>query len=263
MRYFIELSYFGKKYHGWQRQPNAITVQEVIEDALSTILQKQILIMGAGRTDAGVHATQMFAHFDWEDQEKNFTAFLQKKKIGKGTIKDFVYKLNNLLPADIVIKNITEVLAEAHSRFDATSRSYMYRIARIKNAFTKDHAYTFRYELNVEAMNEAAGILLDYKDFECFSKSKTDVNTYLCDITKAYWEIQDTELIFHITANRFLRNMVRAIVGTLLEIGQEKKPVAWMHEVIAAKDRAQAGSSVPGKGLYLTSIIYPHTILKN
>ncbi|TVZ50971.1 tRNA pseudouridine(38-40) synthase TruA [Dokdonia sp. Hel_I_53] len=259
MRYFIELSYFGKKYHGWQRQPNAITVQEVIENALSTILQKQILIMGAGRTDAGVHATQMFAHFDWENE--NFIDFLKSKKIGKGTINDFIYKLNNLLPVDIVIKQIVEVKDEAHSRFDAISRSYIYRIVRSKNAFTTDHAYTFKHNLNIKAMNEAASVLLDYNDFECFSKSKTEVNTYLCDITEAYWEIKEDEIIFHITANRFLRNMVRAIVGTLLEIGQEKKPVEWIHHVIATKNRAYAGSSVPGKGLYLTAIKYPNTIL--
>lgn len=256
MRYFIELSYFGKNYHGWQRQPNAVTVQETIEVALSTLVGKSTTIMGAGRTDAGVHAAQMYAHFDWYSSEDKSDFFTPSG------LKKLTQKLNNFLPPAIVISSIFEVPEESHTRFDAISRSYFYRISRGKNAFTIDQAYAYKYPLDINAMNEAAAILLDYKDFECFSKSKTDVNTYLCDITEVYWEIKDNELIFHITANRFLRNMVRAIVGTLLMIGQGKKPVSWIHDVIATKDRSQAGSSVPGHGLYLSDIKYPTTIVK-
>lgn len=251
MRYFIELSYFGKHYHGWQRQPNAVTVQETIEKALSTILRKPLLIMGAGRTDTGVHALQMYAHFDWEEKE-GITAY---------PIEQLTQKLNNFLPQDIVIASIFKVPKEAHTRFDAVSRSYIYRLSKGKNAFTPDHAYYFKYPLDIEAMNEAAQILLTYTDFECFSKSNTDVRTYLCDIKEAYWKEQDGELRFYITADRFLRNMVRAIVGTLLEIGQHKKPISWMHDVIKTKNRSQAGTSVPGHGLYLSKISYPKDII--
>ena len=253
MRYFIELSYFGKDYHGWQRQPNAVTVQETIEKALSIILRKPLQIMGAGRTDAGVHATQMYAHFDWDGDQLS----------DEEGIKNLTHKLNRFLPQDIAIKDIFQVHNDAHTRFDATSRSYVYRIAKRKNPFTSDHAHTLRYQVDFDKMNKAALILLDYKDFECFSKSKTEVNTYLCDITRATWIETEDEYHFHITANRFLRNMVRAIVGTLLEIGEGKKEVAWMHDVITGKSRSQAGTSVPGHGLYLTAIIYPNTIYKD
>lgn len=246
----MELSYFGKHYHGWQRQPNAVTVQQTIEQALTTILRRSVLIMGAGRTDTGVHATQMFAHFDWDDSSFGIAATLQK----------FVYKVNSLLPPDIAIHKIFKVCTQAHTRFDATHRSYTYRIAKHKNPFSTDYAYSLHYAIDMDVMNQAAALLLDYKDFECFSKSNTEVNTYLCEVTKAVWIETKDEYHFHITANRFLRNMVRAIVGTLLEIGQGKKPVNWMHEVIAQKSRSQAGSSVPGHGLYLTEIMYPETI---
>ncbi len=249
MRYFIELSYFGKDYHGWQRQPNAITVQETIEKALSTILRKPILIMGAGRTDAGVHATQMYAHFDSSSDLSQ-----------DNTLKNLTYKLNRFLPPAIAIHRIFKVRDGAHTRFDAISRSYLYRIAKHKNPFSTEQAHALSYPIDLASMNEAASALLDYEDFECFSKSKTAVNTYLCDITRAQWLETEDEYHFHITANRFLRNMVRAIVGTLLEIGQGKKPVSWIHEVIKGKRRSQAGSSVPGHGLYLTEIIYPETI---
>lgn len=250
MRYFIELSYFGKDFHGWQRQPNAITVQETIETALSTILREPVKIMGAGRTDTGVHATQMYAHFDWEDP-----AFAKAEHL-----KGLTHKLNRLLPSSIAIHQIFKVQDDAHTRFDATKRSYLYRISKHKNPFSSDQAHTLKNRVDLNAMNAAAAILLEYKDFECFSKSKTDVNTYLCDITRAEWLETEDEYHFHITANRFLRNMVRAIVGTLLEIGEGKKSVDWMHEVITGKSRSKAGVSVPGHGLYLTEILYPETI---
>lgn len=245
MRYFIELSYDGKCYHGWQRQPNANTVQQVLEEALSTLLRTNMQVVGAGRTDAGVHAKQLYAHFDYEN------AILTEQ---------LVYRLNAFLPEDIAVINIRKVNSEAHARFNATARSYDYWVVQQKNPFYKDSAHLVREQLNVKAMNAAAKLLVTYTDFECFSKSNTDVKTYLCSISKAEWKISNDKLIFTITADRFLRNMVRAIVGTLLEIGLEKKPVAWIHEVIKSKDRGKAGVSVPAKGLYLTKVDYPEEI---
>ncbi len=248
MRYFIQLSYNGFPYHGWQRQPNAITVQQTLEEALSTLLRKPITIVGAGRTDTGVHASMMYAHMDIEN------AF------AKADLDELTYKLNSFLPPSIAITKIIPVTEEAHTRFDATSRSYLYRISPIKNPFTKEAAYYYKLPLDIQKMNAASKILLDYKDFECFSRSNTDVRTYLCTIIEASWKIVDTEYQFTITADRFLRNMVRAIVGTLLEIGQNKKPVSWMHEVIRGKNRSLAGASAPAHGLYLTTITYPKNI---
>ncbi|GGG51523.1 tRNA pseudouridine synthase A [Croceivirga lutea] len=202
-------------------------------------------VVGAGRTDAGVHAKQLYAHFDYEN------AILSEQ---------LVYRLNAFLPEDIAVINIRKVNSEAHARFNATARSYDYWVVQQKNPFYKDSAHLVREQLNVKAMNAASKLLATYTDFECFSKSNTDVKTYLCSISKAEWKISNDKLIFTITADRFLRNMVRAIVGTLLEIGLEKKPVAWIHEVIKSKDRGKAGVSVPAKGLYLTKVDYPEEI---
>lgn len=251
MRYFIELSYFGKPYHGWQKQPNAVTVQQTIEEALSTILRFPTTIMGAGRTDTGVHAKQMFAHFEILNEVEAL------RKAGLKNVKELSHKLNRFLPASIAIHNISKVQEGAHTRFDALSRTYRYRVSEIKNPFTTDQAYFCKYDLDIESMSEAAKILLDYTDFECFSKSNTEVNNYLCTITESYWEERENELHFVITANRFLRNMVRAIVGTLVEIGRGKHPVSWMHEVLTSKDRSLAGASAPAHGLYLERIVYP------
>ena len=256
VRYFIELSYLGKDFHGWQRQPNASTVQETLENALTTILRKPIQITGAGRTDTGVHASQMYAHFDWEIEEGG-SAF------AKAYLTTLTDKLNAFLPQSIAIARIFEVSRESHARFDAISRSYLYRIAKTKNPFTPDLAYRCRFDLDLAAMNAAAERLLHHTDFACFSKSNTAVKTHLCEVTEARWEETEDEYIFYITANRFLRNMVRAIVGTLLEIGRKKQPVSWMDEVIASRDRSQAGTSVPGHGLYLTHIAYPKQIKTN
>lgn len=247
MRYFIELSYFGKPYHGWQRQPNASSVQQTIEEALSTLLRTTIEIVGAGRTDSGVHAKQLYAHFDHSSEID---------------CSDLSYRLNAFLPDTISVKKIFEVHAEAHARFDATSRSYEYWIVQEKNPFFKDTAHFIREPLNFEAMNAAAKLLMDHNDFECFSKSNTDVKTFLCKIEKAKWIVQDDKMVFTITADRFLRNMVRAIVGTLLEIGRNKKPIDWMTAVIESKNRSDAGASVPAKGLYLTKVEYPDSIHK-
>ncbi|MCM4154779.1 tRNA pseudouridine(38-40) synthase TruA [Gramella sp. AN32] len=247
MRYFIELSYFGKAYHGWQNQPNAISVQQMIEESLSKVLRNKIEITGAGRTDAGVHAKQMFAHFD-------FTEKLDEEIL--------VYKLNSMLPKDIAIANIFEVTEDAHARFDAVSRSYAYQIIQKKSAFEFGNSWFVNQELDIEKMNEASDVLLNYKDFKSFSKTRTDVKTFDCDITEAKWISEEDHLIFTISADRFLRNMVRAIVGTLVEIGQNKYPVAHMKEVIESKDRSIAGASVPAHGLYLTGITYPDSIFK-
>ncbi|WP_026914386.1 tRNA pseudouridine(38-40) synthase TruA [Christiangramia portivictoriae] len=245
MRYFLKLSYFGKAYHGWQNQPDSISVQEVIEQNLGKVLPFSVAIVGAGRTDAGVHAREMFAHFD-TSEELN--------------CEELAYKLNSMLPKDIAISEVFPVAKEAHARFDAVARSYEYHLLQYKDVFAYERAWFFRYELDLEKMNEAAEILKRYSDFQCFSKSRTDVHTYNCRIDDARWESKNGKLIFHITADRFLRNMVRAVVGTLLEIGQGKQPVDYMHEVIKSKDRGKAGTSVPAHGLYLTRIKYPETI---
>ncbi len=245
MRYFLELSYNGKAYHGWQNQPNAISVQEVIEKALSTVLRETIAIVGAGRTDAGVHAKQMFAHFDTE------------QVFEEGNLK---FKLNSFLPKDVAIHDIFKVTPEAHARFDALSRTYLYRISLQKDAFNFDYAYNFKNDLDLDKMNEASKILLKYIDFECFSKSNTDVNTFNCSVMKAEWTQQDNELHFVIKADRFLRNMVRAIVGTMINIGVGKIEVEELHNIITSKNRSEAGFSVPAHALYLTKIEYPKEI---
>tara|TARA_R110000868_G_scaffold12202_1_gene59039 strand:+ start:238 stop:999 length:762 start_codon:yes stop_codon:yes gene_type:complete len=246
LRYFIELSYNGSGYHGWQNQPNGITVQEVVETALSTLLNEPVAIMGAGRTDAGVHASQMFAHFD--------TAIVFEAH-------DLIFKLNSFLPNDIAIATIFEVKPEIHARFYALSRTYLYRVSVNKNVFTFNDSFFVKQALDVDKMNAASKILLEYKDFQCFSKSKTDVKTYHCDIMQAEWMVKDDELHFVIKANRFLRNMVRAIVGSMINIGLGKMDVDELHTIIKSKNRSEAGFSVPAHGLYLTNIEYPKDII--
>ncbi|MEP1487244.1 MAG: tRNA pseudouridine(38-40) synthase TruA [Algibacter sp.] len=245
MRYFIKLSYNGGAYHGWQIQPDAISVQEVIEKALSTLLNETISIMGAGRTDTGVHATEMYAHFDTAVDLDD---------------SNIVYKLNSFLPKDIAINLVFKVNDEAHTRFNAISREYLYRIALTKNVFTSDHVFFVKQNLDIDKMNEAAKILFEYKDFQCFSKTNTDVKTYNCDVMKAEWFYENDELHFVIKANRFLRNMVRAIVGTMINIGIGKIEVEELHRIIKSKNRSEAGFSVPAHALYLTKIEYPKDI---
>lgn len=245
MRYFIELSYNGKEYHGWQNQPKDISVQEVIETALSTLLKEKISISGAGRTDTGVHATQMFAHFDTD------VVFVTS---------DLIFKLNSFLPSDVAIYDVFKVKADAHTRFNALSRKYLYRISLRKNVFNVDKSYYVKKPLNVDKMTQATKILFQYKDFQCFSKSNTDVKTYYCDIMQAEWFLENDELHFVIKADRFLRNMVRAIVGTMIQIGLEKINVEDLHDIIKSKNRSEAGFSVPGQALYLTEVKYPESI---
>lgn len=243
MRYFIEFSYNGTNYHGWQIQPNAITVQEVLNKNLSLLLKEEIYTIGAGRTDTGVHAKQMYAHFD-----SSSTFDLQL----------LAHKLNALLPKDVAIHQIIAVSTDAHARFDATSRTYQYHIHTQKNVFNKDLSWQYLYPLDIFKMNQAAQLLLNFTDFQCFSKVHTDVNTFNCKITHAQWTVKNQELTFTITADRFLRNMVRAIVGTLVNVGLNKVSIPEFVSIIESKNRNKAGFSVPAHGLFLTEITYPY-----
>lgn len=248
MRYFIELAYKGTNYHGWQIQPDADSVQETLNKALSMLLKTDIDIMGAGRTDSGVHAKQMFAHFDFNEEIES---------------KQLIYKLNSFLPKDIVIFDIFKVADEAHARFDASKRTYEYHIHTRKDAFENDGSYQFNLPLDLDKMNEACALLSKHTDFECFSKVHTDVNTFNCTIFEANWtrgaaKQEVHKIVFTISADRFLRNMVRAIVGTLISIGTEKINLSDFEKIIKSKDRSQAGYSVPAHGLYLTKIEYPY-----
>ena len=248
MRYFIQLSYDGTNYHGWQLQENACSVQEVVEDALQIAVRGKVELVGAGRTDTGVHAAFYIAHFDSELES------LANEKT--------VFKLNCLLPDDIAVQKIFQVKPDAHARFDATYREYQYCISRCKDPFTINYADRENRKLDLAKMNEAAQTLFDYSDFTSFSKLGSDVKTNNCVIHKAYWEEKGDQLIFTIRADRFLRNMVRAIVGTLLEVGLGKKSVQEFRAVIEKKDRSTAGASVAAKGLLLVDIGYPDTIGK-
>ena len=242
MRYFLEFAYKGTHYHGWQYQPNAISVQETLNKALTTLFKKEIDLVGAGRTDTGVHAKQMFAHFDLEESID---------------IPFYIHKLNSFLPKDIAILNIYLVHDDAHARFDAIKRTYEYHIHTKKDAFESDDSWYYQNELNIDKMNEACKILFNHSDFECFSKVNTDVNTFNCTIYEANWTQVNSRLVFTISADRFLRNMVRAIVGTMVNIGLEKISVDHLTEIIESKDRNKAGFSVPAQGLYLTKVEYP------
>lgn len=247
MRYFLEIAYNGKDFSGWQIQPNAPTVQEAIEKVLSTVLRRKTAVTGAGRTDAGVHALQMFAHFDVDEPPPENI--------------DWKHKLNSMLPSSIAVKNILPVRENAHARFDAVSRSYIYIIGKEKNPFKTGLYYKYNVQLNVEVMNEAAALLLHYTDFTSFSKLHTDTFTNNCKVTEAFWRQETSnELVFHIIADRFLRNMVRAIVGTLLLVGRGKISVAEFEEIIKQKNRGLAGASAPAEGLFLEKVTYPPEI---
>lgn len=243
MRYFIELAYKGTNYHGWQIQPDADSVQETLNKALSTLLNSSIDIVGAGRTDTGVHAKQMFAHFDYENEIDSH---------------QFIHKLNSFLPKDIVIYTIHKVSDESHARFDATKRTYEYHIHTKKDAFDNEGSYQFNLPLNLDKMNEACSILFKHNDFECFSKVNTDVRTFNCVIFEANWKRNENKIVFTICADRFLRNMVRAIVGTMISVGTDKISLIDFEKIIESKDRSQAGFSVPAHGLYLTKIEYEY-----
>lgn len=245
MRYFLEIAYNGEAYCGWQRQPNAMSVQQVIEEALGKLLGEELSIVGAGRTDTGVHAKQLFAHFDTEMAIDT---------------NHLVYRLNSFLPKDIAIRSLFPVTAEAHARFDAISREYEYHIVFEKDPFQSGLAYLLHRKPDIAIMNEGAGVLFNYEDFKCFSRSKTDVKTYHCKIQKAHWKETESGMVFTIQADRFLRNMVRAIVGTLLDVGYGKTSIEEIHTIIKSRDRGRAGASAPAHGLFLTKVDYPETI---
>lgn len=240
-RFFIELSYDGTNYHGWQLQPNAVGVQEVLNKALSTVLRQPIETLGCGRTDTGVHAKQFFAHFD--------TAGVKLKN-------DLLRSINAILPPDIAVKRVFPVAPDAHARFDATLRSYEYHIHFNKDPFKHNHSWLLRDEPDIERMNQAAKMIIEYTDFSCFSKSNTQTKTNNCKISRAEWVKTDGGIVFHISADRFLRNMVRAIVGTLLQVGRHEIEPYQVRPIIQSKNRSKAGVSVPACGLYLTEVVY-------
>lgn len=245
-RYFIELAYDGTNYHGWQIQPNGSSVQETLMKALATFLRQEVEVVGAGRTDAGVHARRMMAHFDID------------RELDGAQVTD---KLNRLLPPDISVYRVVPVKPDAHVRFDATYRKYQYHVTTCKDPFSRQYAWRLFHPLDFEKMNEAARTLFDYTDFTSFSKLHTDVKTNNCRIMHAEWtQVSDTEWVFTIQADRFLRNMVRAVVGTLVEVGRGKLSIDGFRRVIEQKDRCSAGSSVPGHALFLVDVGYPEEL---
>lgn len=243
MRYFIEFSYKGTNYSGWQKQNNAISVQQKLDEALTLILRETIESVGSSRTDTGVHAEQQYAHFDTNQPIKDCNVL--------------TYRLNSLLPFDIAIHRTFAVEDTAHSRFDASYRRYEYRIVKRKNPFLHNESHIFHKPLNIQLMNEAALLLFKYKNFESFSKLHTQVNNFLCEITEAEWFEKGGILIFSVKSNRFLRGMVRALVGTLLEVGTGKKSIADFEKIIQAQDRSKAGAQAPAEGLFLVEVGYP------
>jgi len=246
-RYFIFLAFEGTNYHGWQMQPNAFTVQQTLENALSLIFGEKISLTGAGRTDTGVHAAIFCAHFD-------------SYKDNIDSDKKLIFRLNNFLPADIAIKSVKKVIPEANARFSAISRTYQYYIQKTKNPFKQQWSWHINYPLNVLLMNTACGILKEYTDFTSFCRLHSDAKTNICNISSAEWVENENEIIFSITANRFLRNMVRAIVGTMVDLGAGKINLENFKKIIEDKDRCKAGMSAPAKGLFLTDINYPENI---
>lgn len=237
-RYFIEISYKGTHYNGWQKQPNAITVQQLLDSKLSLILGEETETVGTGRTDTGVHARHFTAHFD------------HSKTISAEFCDKMVYKLNRMLPHDIAVFRIKKVKDDAHARFSAISRSYEYHICREKDPFLHNFSWVITRAIDYNLLQESAALLLDYNDFECFSKTNTQVKNYLCQLSKANWRKQDNVWIFSIESNRFLRNMIRSIVGTMVSVGLGKITTEEFRNIIESKKRPQTGVSAPGSGLY-------------
>lgn len=242
MRYFITFSYDGTAYHGWQIQPHSVTVQEELQKALSTLMRKPMEVVGAGRTDTGVHARKMIAHFDHDEVLD---------------CPQLVYKLNKLLPRDIAVQHVELVADDMHARFSAKSRTYHYYVHLDKNPFLRSYSWQVYGNPDFELMNRAARVLMEYKDFTSFSKVNTDTKTNDSTITEARWDrVGEDQWRFTVTANRFLRNMVRAIVGTLMEVGRGRMTIEQLRSVIEAKDRCRAGDSVPGNALFLVEVLY-------
>ncbi len=244
MRYFIDISYFGKNYHGWQSQENAITIQEILDKSLSTILKTEIKSLGSGRTDTGVHAMSQVAHFDFNGN----------------IIENFLYRINSLLPSDISINSINGVKENISARFDAISREYIYKIHTKKSPFLNDYSYYYKSDIDIELLNKACDIIKKFKDFQTFSKVKTDVNNYNCNVSYAAIEKENNSYFFKVTSNRFLRGMVRAIMGTLFEINENKIELEFLEDIIIKKERKLAGPSVPAHGLYLNKVLYEEDI---
>ena len=244
MRYFVDISYFGKNYHGWQTQENAITIQEILDKSLSTILKTEIKSLGSGRTDTGVHAMSQVAHFDFNGN----------------IIENFLYRINSLLPSDISINSINGVKENVSARFDAISREYIYKIHTKKSPFLNDYSYYYKREIDIELLNKACDIIKKFKDFQAFSKVKTDVNNYNCNVSYAAIEKENNSYFFKVTSNRFLRGMVRAIMGTLFEINENKIELEFLEDIIIKKERKLAGPSVPAHGLYLNKVLYEEDI---
>jgi tRNA pseudouridine38-40 synthase len=266
-RYFLELAFNGTRYHGWQVQPNAVAVQQKLNEALAILLRQPVETTGAGRTDTGVHARQLFVHLDTpaeasqppkggagddlQHQQGSSSPFR-----GRGSLE--LISLNALLPHDIAVKRIIPVHADAHARFDATLRSYEYHIHFHKDPFRQNFSWQVKGELDVELMNKATQIMMEYTDFSCFSKSNTQVKTNNCKISRAEWVYNKDGLVFHVSADRFLRNMVRAIVGTCMMVGRKEIEPNGIRQIIESKNRSNAGASVPACGLYLTEVKYPY-----
>lgn len=248
MRYFIEIAYKGANYHGWQVQQNAVSVQEVLQKSIAQLWPEITEVVGSGRTDTGVHALQQFAHFEGSEAILN---------------QETLYRLNGLLPHDIAVKALYQMKEAAHARFDAVARSYQYRIHRIKDPFVKGLSYYYSRELNLSLMNKAAALLLEHQNYQCFSKVKTQVNNYSCAISQAEWKLENDQLTFYVSANRFLRGMVRAMVGTLLEVGLERCSLEEFENILATDDRTKAGPSVAPEGLFLSRVEYPTEIFIN
>jgi tRNA pseudouridine38-40 synthase len=240
-RYFLEVSYKGTAYSGFQLQKNTgKTIQAEVEKAFAVLQREEVPMTGSSRTDAGVHALQNYFHFDYEGEIH----------------PQFLYKLNAILPADIVVRKLVPVSADAHCRFDAVSREYRYYIYRGKDPFLEDRAFYFPYRVSVEKMQEAAGVIKGYTDFTSFSKRNTQVKTFECRITESFWEMEKETLIYHVKANRFLRGMVRALTATMLKVGREKLDMAGFRSVIESRDCTKASFAVPARGLFLGAVEY-------
>ncbi len=247
MRYFIYISYKGTSYHGWQVQPNSPTVQQILDESMSVVLNEKISTIGAGRTDTGVHALIFCAHFDSNSSSLD-------------TDNKLIFRLNCYLPEDISVSSIRKVHPDANARYSAISRTYKYYISRTKDPFFNNSSWYLHGELDISKMNEACNILLNHSDFTSFSKLHSGAKTNICRIYKANWEEQENRVVFTIRADRFLRNMVRAIVGTMTDLGMGKITIEKFEDIILQKDRCKAGKSAPARGLFLTDIEYPEEI---
>lgn len=251
-RFFIHLAYNGTNYCGWQTQPGLPTVQQTIEEALSTLLRQKIAIVGCGRTDTGVHASDFYAHFDWAVDASEESLVQQCSQL--------TFKLNSYLPTDLRIYDIFPVKSNAHARFDAVARTYQYHVSDKRLPFNLGLYSRIYFQPDIELMNVAAKVLMEYDDFTSFAKLHTQVKTNICHLSEAHWDRVGEEWVFTIRSNRFLRNMVRSVTGTLLDVGRGKLTIEGLREIIERKDRCAAGVSMPPQGLFLTKVEYPDLV---